>query len=80
MQIHAITHNIFEFSDPKNFRRETYYGIVEAAKRIAEREHLAFRGATLADIATLYREKVPHSSVQVSNPDLDTTGREFNKS
>lgn len=80
LQIHAITHNIFEFGDPKNFRRETYYGIVGAAKRIAEREHLAFRGATLADIATLYREKVPHDSVQVSNPDLDTSGRVFNKS
>lgn len=79
LQVHALTHNIFEFSDPKNFRRETYLGIVEAVKRIAERENLTMRGTTLADLASRYREKFPHAQVQGKNLTLDVSGRKFNK-
>jgi len=79
LQIHAITHNIFEFSDPKNFRRETYFGIVEAVKRIAERENLTMRGATLADLAAGYREQFPHAEIRAKSLTLDVSGRDFNK-
>lgn len=79
VQVHAITHNIFEFSDPKNFRRETYYGMVEAAKKIAARENLAFRAATLAETAALYRQRIPHETVRAKALALDVSGRAFNK-
>ncbi|MBE2204008.1 MAG: polysaccharide deacetylase family protein [Chthoniobacterales bacterium] len=77
-QVHSITHNIFEFGDRSNFRRETYMGIVAATKAIAEREGLRFRGATLAEIAEGYREKVPLQSRRVEAPVLDVSGRKFN--
>ncbi len=80
LQIHAVTHNIFEFGDPKNFRRETYYGMVEAAKRIASRENVSFRAATLSEVAGRYREKMPHENVQAKRLDLDVSGRAFSKS
>jgi len=76
--VHSITHNIFEFGDRSNFRRETYMGIVAATKAIAEREGLRFRGATLAEIAEGYREKVPLQSRRVEAPVLDVSGRKFN--
>lgn len=78
LQLHAITHNIFEFSDPANFRRETYYGMVAAAKKIAERESLNFQAARLSDVARLFREKVPLETVQAKVLPLDVSGRAFN--
>ena len=80
LQIHAITHNVFEFSDPKNFRRETYYGMVEAAKSIAARENVSFCAATLSEVAGRYREKVPHEKAQAKLLGLDVSGRAFSKS
>jgi hypothetical protein len=80
VQVHAVTHNIFEFNDPKNFRRETYFGIVEATRKIAERENLTFRGVTLAEMAERYRMEVPHQSGQTQELVLDVSGRAFAKS
>ncbi len=77
LQIRALTHNTFRYDDPQNFRRETFYGIVEAARRIAERENTAFRGATLSDIAARYRERVPRAHPK--DLALDVSGRKFNK-
>lgn len=79
LQIRAVTHNVFEFSDRANFRRETYVGIVEAAKRIAEREGFAFQAVTMERLAELYREKVPHELVKPKGLDLDVSGRAFAK-
>jgi hypothetical protein len=58
-QIHALTHSIFDFSDRNNFRRETFMGIVQATRDLADREGLRFQAATLADIADAYRRAVP---------------------
>jgi peptidoglycan/xylan/chitin deacetylase (PgdA/CDA1 family) len=79
-QIHALTHNVFDYSDPKNFRRETYVGIVQAARQIAEREKLAFRTATLGELAAAFRQAVPFDSVKPQELKLDTRGRAFNQS
>ena len=79
-QVHALTHGIFEFGDRKNFRRETYVGLVAAARTIAEREKLAFRAATLADVATAYRARVPLTGAPAKALTLDTGGRAFNRS
>jgi hypothetical protein len=78
-QLHAVTHNIFDYSDPKNFRRETYVGMVHAARQIAAREKLEFQAATLADVAAAFREAVPIASAKVTALELDTRGRAFNK-
>ena len=76
-QVHAITHNIFDFLDPRNFRRETCLGIVDAARRIAEREGLTFQAATLHDIAAAFRGSVPRTTAPKLQ--LDTRGRAFQK-
>ena len=79
-QIHALTHNVFDYLDPKNFRRETYVGIVKAARQIAERESLKFQAATLADLAAAYRKAVPLKLAAPVKLKLDTHGRKFNRS
>jgi len=79
-QLHAITHNLFEYGDPANFRRETYAGIVDGARQIAEREDLAFRAATLAEVALAFRRSVPIENAVTEELHLDTRGRAFSKS
>lgn len=75
-QLHAITHNIFDFSDAHNFRRETYFGMVRGARQIAQRENLNFQPATLEQLAEAFRAKVP-LPVTVNTPKLDVRGRTF---
>jgi hypothetical protein len=79
-QIHALTHNTFEYGDRANFRRETCVGIIQGARQIAEREKLRFQPATLFEVAMAYREAVPHASAKPSDLKLDTRGRAFNRS
>ena len=72
--IKALTHNIFDYGDARDFRRETLVGIVEAAREICERHGAELEPATTADIAAVYRSRVPRP------PDgerlaLDTRGR-----
>ncbi len=78
-QLHALTHNVFDYSEPKNFRRETYAGMVAAARAIAEREKLAFQGATLAEVAAAFRAAVPFASAAPTALRLEARGRGFNK-
>jgi peptidoglycan/xylan/chitin deacetylase (PgdA/CDA1 family) len=74
-QVHALTHNVFEYSDRENFRRETYRGIAEALRRITETENLIFQAATLADIGAAYRKAVPLALSGTKPLQLDTRGR-----
>lgn len=76
-QIHALTHNVFEYGDRANFRRETYLGIVNATRQIAEREKLTFQAATLADVAGAFRKAVPLEKASSQELTLDTRGRKF---
>jgi hypothetical protein len=80
IQLHAITHNTFDFSDPSNFRRETFIGMVEGARKIAEANGLKFQAATLQEMAQEYRKRVPLVNAKVQTLELDTRGRDFNKS
>lgn len=70
----ATTHNIFEYGDPRDFRRETLIGVIAAARRICEQEGCAFVPATLEEVAARYRARVPRPE---SGPrlELDTRGR-----
>ena len=80
LQLHAITHNVFDFSDAKNFRRETFAGMVEGAKQIAQNNSLEFQAATLSEMANNYRQLVPLETAAAQQLELDTRGRNFNKS
>jgi hypothetical protein len=55
----ATTHNIFDYSDPRDFRRETLLGVIAAARQICAQEGATLAPATVADIAAAYRSRVP---------------------
>ena len=55
----AATHNIFEYSDLKDFRRETLQGVIAHVKRIADQHDLEFTGVTDAQLAAAFRAAVP---------------------
>jgi peptidoglycan/xylan/chitin deacetylase (PgdA/CDA1 family) len=57
--IKVLTHNIFEYSDPADFRRATLLGIIRAIREIADRNSLEIVPATTAEIAAAYRSAVP---------------------
>jgi peptidoglycan/xylan/chitin deacetylase (PgdA/CDA1 family) len=70
----ALTHNIFDYSDPRDFRRETLLGVISAVGRICEAEECELVPATVETIAEAYRAVVP---VQESGEtlELDSRGR-----
>jgi len=69
-----ITHNIFDYADEGDFRRETLLGIIDGARRICEAQEARLVPATTADIAAAYREKVPLPQGG-AKLELDTRGR-----
>ncbi len=79
LQLHAITHNIFDYSGANNFRRETLIGMIDGAKQIAQSNELEFRGATQAEMAAIYREVEPLEDSATDALELDTRGRDFIK-
>jgi peptidoglycan/xylan/chitin deacetylase (PgdA/CDA1 family) len=58
----ATTHNIFDYSDPHDFRRETLLSVIAAARQICEQEGATLVAATTADIAGAYRTRVPRAN------------------
>jgi peptidoglycan/xylan/chitin deacetylase (PgdA/CDA1 family) len=76
--IRAVTHNTFDYSDPRDFRRETLVGVIAAVRSIFEQEGSRLIAATGTEIAARYRELVP---LPVTPPEmeLDTRGRQFTK-
>ena len=57
--IKVLTHNIFDYSDERDFRRETLLGMVDAMRLICERLEVEMVPATTGDMAAEYRKKVP---------------------
>ena len=72
--IKALTHNIFDYSDPRDFRRETLLGVVAAARKICEAEGASLRAATTGEIADAFRARTPRPAAGV-RLSLDTRGR-----
>jgi peptidoglycan/xylan/chitin deacetylase (PgdA/CDA1 family) len=72
--IKATTHNIFDYSDPRDFRRETLLGVIAAARQICAQEGATLVPATTADIAAAYRARVPRPAGG-AKLDLDVRGR-----
>ncbi len=70
----ASTHNTFDYSDPKNFRRETLLGIIAAVKSIAENKGCVLEAQTIESLAAEYRRKNPLPE-KPKELFLDTRGR-----
>lgn len=62
----GITHNIFEYGRKDDFRRQTLVGILGHVKWLAEEFGLKAEGATIGQMARLYRQRVHHGG----RPDL----------
>lgn len=72
--VKALTHNIFDYSDPGNFRRETLLGIISALKELCERYELVLESARTADIASAHRSL--HALTEtIPGLELDVRGR-----
>ena len=70
----ATTHNIFEYGDSANFRRETLLKVIAAAKKIVADRGCVLVPATIASIADEYRRLTPLPSEGI-NLRLDVRGR-----
>ena len=70
----ALTHNIFDYSDARDFRRETMLGVVSAVREICERQGCALAPATAGEIAKTYRDRVSLPE-RGNRLDLDVSGR-----
>lgn len=57
--LRAFTHNTFDYTDPRDFRRQTLEGIIARVHRAAEEHELTLRGATAEQMAAAYRSAVP---------------------
>ncbi|MFA9479552.1 polysaccharide deacetylase family protein [Phycisphaerales bacterium AB-hyl4] len=76
--VRATTHNIFEYDDPRNFRRQTLEGTIQGFLDICQRRELSWQTATSADVAERFRAL--HSlPTTAAVPELDTRGRQFTK-
>ena len=69
--IHASTHNIFEYSDFSNFRRQTLEGVIGHYRRLVADNGCLCEGTTLAQAAALYRRKTGKKKVHL---ELDRRG------
>lgn len=73
LQLHALTHNTFDYSDPRDFRRETLAGLLRGARQIAEANGVTFRPVTLEEMAQEFRKRaVPPEPCKLT---LDIRGR-----
>ena len=72
--IKVLTHNIFDYSDKKNFRRETLLGVIKAVKKIRAENDCIFTPANTMGIGAEYRKVIPLPEGGVKL-ELDTRGR-----
>ncbi len=57
--LRGVTHNTFDYTDPKNFRRETLIGMIEGMQKLLDDANCELEAATLGTIAEEYRKVVP---------------------
>lgn len=72
----AFTHNTYDYLDPREFRRQTLLGVIEAARNICKQERVRLIPATTGEIAGRYRQ-VMQPSAAGGELKLDTRGRSF---
>lgn len=74
--IMSVTHNIFDYSDEFDFRRETLKKVIKHCRDIISSAGYKTTGATMSDIAKEFRKKCPLSSIEDTTLKLDTSGRD----
>ena len=73
--IKALTHNIFDYSDPRDFRTETLERIIQSSIGLSREYDAEMIGATTSEIACRYRE-ITGGPRKVEELKLDTRGRQ----
>lgn len=61
----TLTHNVFDYADPRNFRRETMIGMITAFSEAAASHNVRLVPSTIGDIADAYRKA--HAAVNAKN-------------
>ena len=69
------THNIFDYSDERDFRRETLIKVIEHARNICQSKGHDMVGTTYETIAQLFRQRCPLDQAKGPRLELDTRGR-----
>jgi peptidoglycan/xylan/chitin deacetylase (PgdA/CDA1 family) len=65
----ALTHNVFDYSNPHDFRRETLVHMLQDCTALANQHEVTLRTATIGDVATAYREaRACHGNVAQTQP------------
>ena len=73
--ISIYTHNTFDYSDERDFRRETLCKMIKGAKEIVAGNGGKVLKATHADVAEAYRTACPIEDAKATKLNLDTRGR-----
>lgn len=73
--LHAFTHNVFDYGDPGNFRRETLEKVIDHARRLSEETGCGLKITTLEEISAGFRKKCPLENAAGAHLRLDTRGR-----
>ena len=74
-RISMFTHNVYDYSDPHNFRRQTLVKMISQTRRIVESKGGKLIGATVGQIAEEFRRICPVEQAQSHELKLDTRGR-----
>lgn len=72
--VSITTHNTFEYSDPKDFRRQTLEKTIAHAKKIFDDAGVTWQPGTVGDIAATYRTLCPPGKVAATRLGLDRRG------
>jgi hypothetical protein len=62
--ITLVTHNIFEYGDPRDFRRQTLEGMIGHVRGVAQQHELRVVAVTHAQLAAIYRRTVPQEAAR----------------
>jgi peptidoglycan/xylan/chitin deacetylase (PgdA/CDA1 family) len=73
--LQIATHNIFDYSDPKNFRRETLEKMIGHVRSIIADKSCTLKPATIESTATEFRRIEPLAEKEAFKLTLDTRGR-----
>jgi hypothetical protein len=71
----ALTHNIYDYSNEHDFRRETLQKVIKHCKTIILSAGYEAASATMRDIAKAFRGKCPLEQIKETILKLDTSGR-----
>lgn len=71
----AGTHNIFDYSDERDFRRETLIEVIKHARAICDSKGYRYQSTTHKQLANIFRKQCPLELAKTVELKLDTRGR-----